>query len=192
MSTHISEITALLERAPGDPKARDTLFRLIEQRFREIAGALLRKEGQAVSWQETMLVDDAFWSLISANSAQWQNREQFFCSAARVMRRLLVDHARRRKALKRGGGAAVGGLDEQRHTPRRGSPSPTDLVELNDLLEKLETQYPDVFRVFELHYFMGCELKEIADGILRIPYTTAKRRWSEAKRLLYEVLRPER
>jgi len=192
MSTHVSEITALLEEASGDPRARDTLFRLIEQRFREIAAALLRKEGQAGSWQETMLVDDAFWSLISTNSAQWQNREQFFCSAARVMRRLLVDHARRRKALKRGGGAVVAGLDEQRLTPRRGTPSPTDLVELNDLLEKLETQHPDVFRVFELHYFMGCELKEIADEILRIPYTTAKRRWSEAKRLLYEELRPER
>jgi len=192
MSTHITEITALLERAPGDPKARDTLFRLIEQRFREIAAALLRKEGQVGSWQETMLVDDAFWNLISTNSAQWQNREQFFCSAARVMRRLLVDHARQRKALKRGGGAVVAGLDEQRHTPRRGTPSPTDLVELNDLLEKLETQHPDVFRVFELHYFMGCELKEIADEILNIPYTAAKRRWGEAKRLLYEELRPER
>ena len=86
----------------------------------------------------------------------------------------------------------MAGLDEQRHTPRRGTPGPTDLVELNDLLEKLETRHPDVFQVFELHYFMGCELKEIADEILRIPYTTAKRRWSEAKRLLYEELRPER
>ncbi len=192
MSTHISEITALLERAPGDPKARDTLFRLIEQRFREIAAALLRKEEQAGSWQETMLVDDAFWNLISTSSAEWQNREQFFCSAARVMRRLLVDHSRERKALKRGGGAVVAGLDEQLHTPRRSTPSPTDLVELNDLLEKLETQRPDVLRVFELHYFMGCELKEIADEILRIPYTTVKRRWSEAKRLLYEELTRER
>jgi RNA polymerase sigma factor (TIGR02999 family) len=192
MSTHVSEITALLERAVGDPRARETLFRLIEQRFREIAGALLRKEGQAGSWQETMLVDDAFCNLIAANSDQWQNREQFFCSAAKVMRRLLVDHARERKALKRGGGAVVAGLDEQRHTPRPGTPGPADLVELNDILEKLETQHPDVFRVFELHYFMGCELKEIADEILCIPYTTVKRRWSEAKRRLYEELTRER
>jgi RNA polymerase sigma factor (TIGR02999 family) len=192
MSTRVRDITALLERGAGDPQARETLFRLIEQRFREIAGALLRKEGKARSWQETMLVDDAFCNLIAASSAQWQNREQFFCSAARVMRRLLVDHARQRKALKRGGGAVVAGLDEQRHTPRRGTPGPADLLELNDLLEKLETQHPDVFKVFELHYFMGCELKEIADEILRIPYTTVKRRWSKAKRLLYEELTRER
>ena len=104
------------------------------------------------------------------------------------MRRLLVDHARRQQAQKRGGSAVVLPLDERQDSPRGRSNRPQDIVELNDLLETLEAKHPDIFRVFDLHYFMGCDLREIADDILAVSYTTVKRRWSEAKRILQREL----
>ena len=161
---------------------------MIERRFREIAGALIRKERNDHTWQETMLVDDAFWKMVDGGAIHWENREQFFCSAAKVMRRLLVDHARQKKAQKRGGSAVVLPLDEQQERPRRHSNRLRDIVELNDLLETLEAKHPNEFQVFDLHYFMGCVLREIADDILRISYPTVKRRWSEAKRILQREL----
>ncbi len=186
MNTGIHEITELLKRAPQDKPAREVLFRLVEARFREMAQALLRHEHRARTWQPTMLVDDAFLKLVSSETASWENREQFFCSAAKVMRRLLVDDARKRRARKRGGCAVVTNLNE-RHVPA-GASAFQDLVELDDTLNRVQAIDPQAFQVFELHYFMGLELQEIADQVLAVSYATVKRRWSRAKHLLYQEL----
>ena len=133
-----------------------------------------------------MLVDDAFLQLIRARDQDWHSREEFFAHAAKVMRHLLVDHARTKLAAKRGRGEKPIGID------RVGEPSdaynPQSLVELNDILQRLEAQHPDVFLVFDLHYFMRYELQEIADDILEASYTTVRRRWKMARAFLHREL----
>jgi len=182
------DITTLLGMLSQDSKAAETLFRLIQQRFHAIARNKMRDERANHSLQSTVLVDDAFRKLIAGANVTWKNREQFFASAAKVMRQILVDHARRREAVKRGGGQAVASLDDVAEPADRGWSDPAKLIELNDVVEHLEKSDPEVFKVFNLHYFMGYELKEISEDILDVPYTTVKRRWAAAKKLLYEEL----
>lgn len=188
MDNSISQITALLPRAYKDDTARSRLFRLIEARFHEIAERLMSHERAGQSVQETMLVDDAFLRLLNAEVFDWANREQFFCAAAKVMRRMLVDHARKRNAQRRGGGRTPLALDAQQGLAANCGQDPQKLIELNDVVERLEIEHPESFKVFNLHYFMGCELKEIAEDILEMPYDTVKRRWGMARAFLHREL----
>jgi len=182
------DITTLLGVLNEDSRAQERLFRLIQQRFYAIARSKLRDERPNHTLQSTALVDDAFWKLIAGRNVTWENRDQFFAAAAKVMRQILVDHARKKEAIKRGGGQPVASLEGVAEPASPGWSDPARLVELNDVIESLEGTHPEVFKLFNLHYFMGYELKEIAEHILSIPYTTAKRRWAEAKSLLYREL----
>lgn len=188
MEGSAKDITTLLGMLEEDSQAADRLFHLIRGRFHAIAQRKLRDERASHTLQSTALVDDAFRKLIAGANVTWRNREQFFAAAAKVMRQILVDHARKKAAAKRGGGQAAVRLDELAEPPADGWSDPARLVELNDVVESLEKRHPEPFQVFSLHYFMGYELKEISEDILAIPYTTAKRRWAEAKRLLYREL----
>jgi RNA polymerase sigma factor (TIGR02999 family) len=188
MDGSICEITACLADAYRDESAREQLYRLIEARFRQMAERLMRRERAGHTLQETVLVDDAFQRLLNADNPNWENREQFFCTAAKVMRRMLVDHARKRNAERRGGGEKPLALAGQREPPANRGQDPQKLIELNDVVERLETEHPESFKVFNLHYFMGYELKEIAEEILNMPYTTVKRRWGMAKAFLHREL----
>jgi len=180
------EITLLLGQVRENPAMLDNVYKLVQKRLRHIAAACMYGERANHTLQETMLVNDAFQKLVGNN--EWEGREQFFCMAARVMRQLLVDHARMKLADKRGGGEAVASLDAVAEPVQHGQSDPQKLVELNDLMEQLEGQHPDAFQVFSLHYFMGWELKEIAETILEKPYITVRRRWDKAKELLREAL----
>lgn len=185
--SEIDAITDLLGAAPHDAAARDALFRQVEGRFHRMAAVRLRGEAPGHSLQPTMLATDAFLKLIQDRGRSWNHREEFFCAAARVMRQLLVDYARVRKAQRRGGGRRGVSLDE----PMAGDEGHGDaqqLVELSELIEKLEAEYPEPMKVFQLHYFMGWELKEIARDILQRPYTVVRRRWEMAKELLKREL----
>ncbi|MCY2987021.1 MAG: ECF-type sigma factor [Planctomycetota bacterium] len=188
MDGSVQEITQLLRQAQEHPAVLNDLFRLIQVRFRQIAGRLMKYEAPGQTLQETVLVDDAFQRLLAAERPNWANREQFFCTAAKVMRRLLVDHARQRKAQRRGGGEAPVGFAGQPEPLAHRTPDPQRLLELTEVVERLEQTHPDVFAVFNLHYFMGYELKEIAEQILDIPYATVKRRWAKAKAFLQHEL----
>ena len=188
MDGSLQEITQLLRQAQAQPAVRNELFRLIQARFRQIAGRLMRSESPGQTLQETVLVDDAFQCLLDAERPNWANREQFFCTAAKVMRRLLVDHARRRKAQRRGGGEVPVGFAGQPEPRDRRTSDPQRLIELSEVVERLEQTHPEVFAVFDLHYFLGYELKEIAEEILDVPYATVKRQWAEAKAFLRREL----
>jgi RNA polymerase sigma factor (TIGR02999 family) len=181
-------VTTLLGQARSDTESEEKLFRVIEDRFRRIARAQMHRERAGHTLQETVLVDDAFRQLVHQANGAWQNREQFFCCAAREMRRRLVDYARGKQAAKRGGGERAACLDQVAEPAGPTSDDPQRLVELNDVLEKLENKHPDVFKVFDLHYFGGWELKEIAAEILDVSYTTNKRRWDMAKAFLHREL----
>jgi len=188
MDGSAKEITTLLGEAYRSKSAQGRLFRLIESRFHSMASRLMKRERPDHTLQATVLVDDAFQRLFEAENPDWANREQFFCAAAKVMRRMLVDYARGRAAQKRGSGAAPLAMDNQPELEARGGSDPQQLVELNELVERLEQQHPESFKVFNLHYFMGYELKEIAEDILDMPYTTVKRRWGMAKAFLHREL----
>lgn len=187
MSASAEEITVLLARVELDPGAVEQLFRAIESRFHQIAAIQLGQEQSGISIQETVLVDDAFQKLLSRPQRHWDNREQFFGAAARVMRQLLVDHARKKKAKKRGADKNPIRLSEVDEPVDRQA-DPFQLVAIADVVEKLEKQHPLLFEVFNLHYFMGFELKEIAHTILDAPYTTVKRRWRMAKGFVHREL----
>ena len=109
------DITTILELGSRDADAESELFELVKQRFHSIAQGMLRHERQGHSLQPTMLVDDAFLNLIQARDQDWHSREEFFSHAAKVMRHLLVDHARAKLAVKRGRGekaVAIGKVGE--------------------------------------------------------------------------------
>jgi RNA polymerase sigma factor (TIGR02999 family) len=132
-----------------------------------------------------MLVDDAFVKLIGDSKLTWENRAHFYGLAARAMRDILVDDARRRAALKRGGGGDPARLDAAAEPVDPSSADPLRMLALNDALTAMAVTHPELVTLVELHHFGGWELKQIAEEILKISYATAKRRWEKARALLY-------
>ena len=186
MNGSARDITTILELGSRDPDTESELFALVKQRFQAIAQGMLRNERAGHSLQPTMLVDDAFLQLIRSRDQDWRNRDEFFAHAARVMRHLLVDHARARLAVKRGAGERPVALEQVGEA--EGSFNPQAIVELDEVLQRLEVQHPEVFLVFDLHYFMRYELQEIAGDILDVSYTTVRRRWKMARAFLRREL----
>jgi RNA polymerase sigma factor (TIGR02999 family) len=182
------DVTALLNLAHGgDPRAQEELFRVVEGELRRLAHARLHHEMPAPGLQTTLLVDDAYLKLIGASARSWESRSQFYCFAARVMREVLVGEARRRATTKRGGDRPVP-LDQVPTPQAPTRPDPLTLLALHEALAKLAADYPELNQIVELHYFAGWELKQIAEDILGVPYTTIKRRWQKARALLYRAL----
>lgn len=141
MDGSAAEITVLLGQAHADRSAMDRLYGLIESRFRAMAQRLMKRERSDHTLEPTVLMDDAFVRLLADENPNWANREQFFCAAAKVMRRVLVDHARRRAAHKRGSGEADLPLDQQSDLAAKDATDPQKLVELNELVERLEVRH---------------------------------------------------
>lgn len=186
MTGKARDITTLLELGADDSQSEGELFALVQHRFQQIARRLLAAEKPGHSLQPTVLVDDAFMQLIRAREQSWENREQFFSHAAKIMRHALVDRARAALAVKRGAGARPVALED---TVQGGAAQPPQsLIELNDVLERLESSHPAVFQVFDLHYFMQFELQEIANDILDVSYSTVRRRWKMARAFLHREL----
>lgn len=188
MSESAHEIMTLLGLAAHDPGSEEELYRKVEQRFRAIAAKLLRGQSPAHTFQPTLLADDAFLKLMRGSHQEWTNREQFFGMAARVMRQLLVDHARQKCAEKRNQNERPAGLDAVAEPADVRAASPERLLQIAELFEELRQEHPEPFQVFELHYFSGWELQEIAEEILNVSYPTVKRRWQVAKAFLRERL----
>jgi RNA polymerase sigma factor (TIGR02999 family) len=183
------DVTALLNLAHGgDPQAQDELFRVVEGELRRLAHARLHHEMPAPGLQTTLLVDDAYLKLIGVSGRSWESRSQFYCFAARVMREVLVGEARRRARTKRGGGGRAVSLDQVPTPQAPSTPDPLTLLALHEALAKLAADHPELNQIVELHYFAGWELKQIAEDILGVPYTTITRRWQKARALLYRAL----
>ncbi len=189
MSNAQHEVTRLLQEwHAGDQQALEQLMPKVVDELRLIARAYFAREAPGHTLQPTALVNEVYLRLVDADRVDWQCRAQFFGIAARLMRRVLVDHARVRRAAKRGGDAHRTALDPDRiGPPSRG----VDLIALDDALEEMSRINPDGTSIVEMRYFTGLTLEEIAD-VLDVSRTTVKRRWRTAKLwLLHELSRDE-
>jgi RNA polymerase sigma factor (TIGR02999 family) len=174
------ELTRLLKAwSDGDGSARDAVVPLLYSELRHRAAALLRQEGRAHTFSPTDLANETYLRIVR-QTARWQNREQFFAVAARLMRRILVDHARARKALKRGRALRVTLVEGKVAAP----PEPVDLVELDEALSELALRDARQAQLVELRFFGGLSHDESASA-MGISASTAKREWAMAKAWLY-------
>ena len=171
------QVTRLLEAwGAGDSGALNALMPLVYGELRSIAAGQLRRERPDHTLQPTALVHEAFLRLIGQDRVQWQSRSHFLGVAAQAMRRVLVDHARRRRAHKRGADPRRVSMEE---TDLALAPD-VDLLELDDCLARLQALDSRQARVVELRVFAGCTMEEIAEA-LGISESTAKRHWRLAR-----------
>ena len=186
MATRSSEqITQLLKKwSEGDDKALDQLMPLVYDELHRLAEAYLRRERREHTLQPTALVNELFLKFFDQNSTSWQNRAQFFGVSARMMRRILVDHARAHYATKRGGDRFAVSL---RDVPAFGAQPDADLLALHNVLNELEKIDPVQGRIVELRFFGGLTIKETAD-VMQISHATVEREWRTAKAFLKREL----
>jgi RNA polymerase sigma factor (TIGR02999 family) len=171
-------ITHLLkEWSEGDEQALDRLTPLVYEELRRQAARYLRRERRGHSMQTTALINEAYLRLIDAKEVHWQGRAHFFAIAANLMRRILVDHARRRDAEKRGGSQIRLTLD---HTIAVAKQSDVDLMAIDEALTRLAAIDPQQAQVVELRFFSGLSVEETA-AALGISPRTVKRDWSVAR-----------
>lgn len=182
------ELTGLLERwSRGDQGARDTLVRRILPQLRRLAAKQLRGERRSHSLQATALVNEAFSKLLEQRVLRFECRGQFLAFAAELMRRILVDHARAHKALKRGAGQELLELDEALgFAPEKSD----ELISLDLALRDLARFHPEGAKVVELRYFVGLSHQEVAEA-LGVSRATARRVWTEARAWLFLQMQPD-
>ncbi len=180
-------ITQILKRySQGEPEALEKLLPTIYAELRRLAQSYMRKENAGHTLQPTALVHEAYFRLIDQKEVQWQNRAHFFGIAAQLMRRILIDHARARKAEKRGGSHTEVAFDEKFHSGDAPEQAP-DLLAIDAALEKLTVLNSRQAKVVELRYFGGLSVEEIAVALESSP-ATVKRDWTVAKAWLYREL----
>src|SRR6266446_7144548 len=150
----------LMDWSGGDAAAAEKLMPLVYEELRRLARNYLARERSDHTLQATALVHEAYLRLADETRLTWKDRAHFYGIAARLMRRILVDHARAHNAAKRGGLEQKLALDEARDLP---APGPTDLVALDGALENLAKTYPRKSEVVELKFFGGLEANEIAE-----------------------------
>ena len=185
--SELSEVTrVLLGWNEGGREALDRLMPLVEQELRRRARGYLDRERPDHTLQPTALVNELYLRLIERREASWQGRAHFFAFAARVMRRILVDHARARDAAKRGGEMITVTLDEALDVPVAGG---VDLLALEDALERLAALDAEQARIVELRFFGGLSARETAEA-LGVGEATVHRRWASARAWLYGQLGP--
>lgn len=182
------DVTELLLRwSDGQTDALHELMPLVYGELRQIAKARMARERNAHTLQPTALANEAFLRLCDQSRVRWQNRAHFFALASEMMRRVLVEHARKRLAAKRGGGIAMTTLDEALAV-KGGDARDVDLLDLDDALERLQELDARQARIVELRYFGGLDVDEVAE-VLSISPATIKRDWSTARRWLHRELR---
>jgi RNA polymerase sigma factor (TIGR02999 family) len=174
----------LIGWSEGDQEALSKLMPLVYDELRRLASRYLRRERPGHTLQTTALVHEAYLKLVDRSHASWQNRIQFFAAAAQVMRHVLVDYARNRRALKRGGEYLRLSLDEAAISANE---KDADLLALNEALDGLALMDPQQSRVIELRVFGGLTVAETAEA-LGISSRTVKREWSTAKAWLHREL----
>jgi RNA polymerase sigma factor (TIGR02999 family) len=183
-----TDVTGLLVAwSGGEAAAAEPLMDAVYGELRRLARVHLLRERRDHTLPATALVHEAYVRLVDQQRAQWQNRTQFFAVASKVMRRLLVDHARARVASKRGSGATLS-LDDVSvdvdGVPARGQP---DVLALDRALEKLATLDARQARLVELRFFGGLTVEEAA-AVLDVAAITVKRDWAMARTWLYREL----
>lgn len=179
------EITALLlDWSGGDKSALDRLMPLVQDELHRLAHRYMSRERPGHTLQTSALVNEAYLRLIDQKAVRWEHRAQFFGLAAKLMRHILVDHARSQAYQKRGGGAQQVPLDEiALLSPERGA----ELIALDEALRKLEAEYPRQCRTVELRHFGGLSVEEAAE-VLKVSPETVMRDWKVAKARLHREI----
>jgi RNA polymerase sigma factor (TIGR02999 family) len=168
----------------GDSAALDALIPLVYGELRRLARHYLQQEKQGHTLSSTALVHEAYLRLIKQTDVTWQNRAHFFGVASQMMRRILVDHARKQAYAKRGGGALTLALDDAVSTPKQRE---IDLVALDDALDGLAKLDRRQSRLVELRFFGGLSIEETSE-VLGVSTPTVKRDWASARAWLFREL----
>jgi RNA polymerase sigma factor (TIGR02999 family) len=186
MTDDTDRVTArLLERwRSGDRAALDALMPVVYEELRDLARHYLRLEPSNHTLQSTALVHEAFVRLAGQRTPDWKGRTHFYGVAARLMRQILVDHARRRDALKRGGDAITLALDERLVGA---GPQNVDILALDDALNRLAELSPQQSQIVELRFFSGLSIDETSD-VLGVSPATVKRGWTTARAWLFREM----
>ena len=179
------QITELLaEWRDGNQSALDELYPLVYDELHRLARRYMSRERKGHTLQTTALINEAYVRLVDQKNVNWANRSHFFAISAQIMRRILIDHARRHAYAKRGGGAQQVSLEEVAAiVPEQGR----ELVRLDEALKSLAERDPRRSQVVELRYFGGLNNEEIA-GVLNVSENTVTRDWNMARAWLYQQL----
>jgi len=181
------EVSGLLRAwSDGDRNALDKLTPIVYDELHRLARSYMKRERTGHSLQTSALVNEAYMRLVDYKNMQWQNRSHFFAVSAQLMRRILVDHARRHN-LKRGRGVQLVALDE---TAEVGGERAADLVALDSAMDALERIDRRKVQVVEMRFFGGLSVEETA-AVLNVSAVTVMRDWSTAKAWLYRELAGE-
>jgi RNA polymerase sigma factor (TIGR02999 family) len=182
------DITALLgDWSRGNRTALNHLLPLVYAELRRVAARQLRNERADHTLQPTALVHEAYIRLVGQHQVDWQNRAHFFGVAAQVMRRILVDHARRHAAGKRGDGVRCVSIEEAKGVA---ASSEISILALDHALDRLEKVDSELAKIVEFRAFGGLTIEEVAQ-VLHVSPSTAKRDWRAAKVWLQRELRSE-
>jgi RNA polymerase sigma factor (TIGR02999 family) len=182
MLCNMADVTQILQAIEaGDPRAANELLPLVYDELRKLAAVRLAEEKPGQTLQPTALIHEAYLRLVGGSQPRdWNGRGHFFAAAAEAMRRILVESARRKKTLKRGGERTRVELDEIAAPEGRAD----ELLAISDALDELEREDPAKAALVKLRYFTGLTLQEAADA-LGISRATADRHWGFAKAWLY-------
>ena len=189
MGSAKGEVSELLVRfRRGDREAEAQLIPLVYSELRRLASRYLNRERGDHTLQPTALVHEAFLRLASENQPHWQDRAHFFGVAARLMRQILVDHARRHQSLKRGGNCQRTMMTEELavYTPEKSA----ELLALDQALRRLSSQDERQGRVVEMKFFAGLNIDQIA-AVLEVSPRTVKREWTMARAWLHQEMTRE-
>jgi RNA polymerase sigma factor (TIGR02999 family) len=183
-----NQVTELLARwSHGEEAAREKLVPLVYDELRRVARRCLAGQPQDQTLQSTALVHEAYLRLVGRSEVHWQNRVHFFAVAARLMRGILVDHARMRHAAKRGGSNLTLTLDDALAPPKQRE---LDLVALDDALNALATLDPKQGQLVELRFFAGLSIEDTSH-VMGLSPATVKREWATARAWLYGEMNRE-
>jgi RNA polymerase sigma factor (TIGR02999 family) len=189
-SSRMSEATRLIEAMnQGDSHAAAELLPLVYQELRSLARSQMVQERAGHTLQATALVHEAYLRLIDNSARGWDGRNHFFAAAAEAMRRILIEHARSKNSLKRGGSRDRVALEDQDGLPAISSPCDEipDLLALDEALERLATEDEPKAQLVKLLFFAGLSLEEAA-AVLELSKTTAHRQWVYARAWLLEAM----
>jgi RNA polymerase sigma-70 factor (ECF subfamily) len=184
MNPTVGDVSTLLRAwSEGDRRALEKLIPIVYEELRRLGRRYMRGERSGHSLQTTALVNEAYTRLVDYKRMQWQNRAHFFAVSAQLMRRILVDHARRHN-LKRGAGVHHVSLDEAAVVCGDGD---SDLAALDDAMSALGRIDPRKVQVVEMRFFGGLSIEETAE-VLKVSPVTVKREWRAARTWLYREL----
>ncbi len=174
----MNEVTRILEAIQkGDPQAPEQLLPLVYEELRKLAGHRMAGESAGHTLQATALVHEAWLRLVGSNQQGFENRAHFFAAAAEAMRRILVDHARRKQSLKRGSGVVHEEFDESAIVL---SAPPDELLAIHEALDTLAHEDPAAAELVKLRYFVGMTMEEAASAMGMAP-RSAERLWTYAR-----------